>query len=48
MTPVLEAITAEERQALNQLEAVLRQGWQGFIDVGEALLSSCDQRLYRA
>ncbi|THF88417.1 hypothetical protein E7T09_04210 [Deinococcus sp. KSM4-11] len=47
MTPALEAITPDERQALNQLEAVVRQGWQGFIDVGEALLTIRDQRLYR-
>jgi hypothetical protein len=48
MTPAREALTLDECQALNQLEAVVRQGWQGFIDVGEALLAIRDQRLYRA
>ncbi|WP_412027035.1 hypothetical protein [Deinococcus yunweiensis] len=47
MTPALEAITPDERHALGQLEAVVRQGWQGFVTVGEALLTIRDQRLYR-
>ena len=44
MTPVLESITPEEQQALHQPEAVVRQD---FIDVGEALLTIRDKRLYR-
>ncbi|MFB9991334.1 hypothetical protein ACFFLM_04990 [Deinococcus oregonensis] len=37
----------EERADLAQLESVVRQGWQGFVTVGEALLSIWDRRLYR-
>ncbi|MFC4638549.1 hypothetical protein [Deinococcus hohokamensis] len=48
MTLAAEPLTQEKTQTLNQLEAEVRQGWQGFVTVGEALLTIRDQRLYRA
>ncbi|UQN05491.1 hypothetical protein [Deinococcus sp. QL22] len=51
MTATLEqpvaVLAPEERADLAQLETVVRQGWQGFVTVGQALLSIRDRRLYR-
>ncbi|UQN04836.1 hypothetical protein [Deinococcus sp. QL22] len=41
-------LAPEEQETLMRLEAVVRQGWAGFISVGKALLSIRDARLYRA
>ncbi|UQN06316.1 hypothetical protein [Deinococcus sp. QL22] len=41
-------LAPEEQETLMRLEAVVRQGWAGFVSVGEALLSIRDARLYRA
>ncbi|MDP9763864.1 hypothetical protein [Deinococcus enclensis] len=48
MTAPVQVLTPEERATLLQLEAVVRQSWQEFITVGEALSTIRDQRLYRA
>ena len=48
MTAPVQVLTTEERATLYQLEAVVRQSWQEFITVGEALSTIRDQRLYRA
>lgn len=42
-----ELITLEERSELYQLEEVIRQGLNTFVDVGNALLKIRDKRLYR-
>lgn len=41
-------LTVEERAALKALESRISQGWQGFTDVGQALLEVRERRLYRA
>ena len=45
---VLEQLSIQEQQSLEQNEAVIRQGCQTFLEVGEALLNIRDNRLYRA
>lgn len=40
-------LTPQERITLTQCEAVIEQGLQTFVDVGNALLTIRDQRLYR-
>ena len=44
LTPVL---TPEERQELHDLEGRIRRDWQAFLNVGEALITIRDKRLYR-
>ncbi len=43
-----ELITLDERSQLYQLEEVIKQGLNTFVDVGNALLEIRDKRLYRA
>jgi len=40
-------LTPEERTHLKTLEGRISRGWQSFTDVGEALLTVRDQKLYR-
>ncbi|PYE51040.1 hypothetical protein [Deinococcus yavapaiensis] len=44
----IDALTTAETNQLQDLEGRIQQGWQSFLDVGEALLTIRDQRLYRA
>lgn len=44
----MDSITQLESQRLNQLESIIEQGFQTFVDVGNALLEIRDNRLYRA
>ncbi|GGR65688.1 hypothetical protein GCM10008959_30010 [Deinococcus seoulensis] len=46
--PTPEPLTTHEQTTLTQLEGTIRDGWNGFVTVGEALLTIRDQRLYRA
>lgn len=46
--PEVQPLTTQEQQHLTQLEGTIRDGWHGFVTVGEALLTIRDQRLYRA
>lgn len=46
--PEVQPLTTQEQQHLTQLEGAIRDGWHGFVTVGEALLTIRDQRLYRA
>ena len=41
-------LTTQEQEALARCEAVIRRGWESFIEVGVALAQIRDQRLYRA
>lgn len=43
-----DTLAPEERADLTSLETRIRAGWQRFVDVGEALLTIRDRRLYRA
>ena len=43
----VRALNAQKQQQLTQLEGAIRDGWHGFVTVGEALLTIRDQRLYR-
>ncbi|GGM32126.1 hypothetical protein GCM10008956_05420 [Deinococcus arenae] len=45
MTTLTETLTTEEQTTLTQLEGTIRDGWHGFVTVGEALLTIRDQRL---
>lgn len=42
-----QPLTVDEKQKLNHLESVIRQGQQLFYEVGMALLTIRDERLYR-
>lgn len=44
----VQPLSTQEQQHLTQLEGTIRNGWHGFVTVGEALLTIRDQRLYRA
>lgn len=44
----MELLTATEGEALAELEEVIERGLTTFVDVGNALLSIRDERLYRA
>ena len=46
--PEVQPLSTQEQTALAQLEGTIRDGWHGFVTVGEALLTIRDQRLYRA
>ena len=46
--PETQPLSTQEQTALAQLEGTIRDGWHGFVTVGEALLTIRDQRLYRA
>ena len=46
--PEVQPLTTQEQQHLTQMEGTIRNGWHGFVTVGEALLTIRDQRLYRA
>jgi hypothetical protein len=45
---VTELLTAQEGEALAELEQVIERGLTTFVDVGNALLTIRDERLYRA
>lgn len=45
---ITDALTTDERTELNQCETVIERGIKVFFEVGEALLSIRDKRLYRA
>ncbi|MHB8522861.1 MAG: hypothetical protein ACYDH9_19165 [Limisphaerales bacterium] len=40
-------LSREEEQGLSRCEAVIRTGWESFVEVGAALAHIRDQRLYR-
>ncbi|GGB71492.1 hypothetical protein [Deinococcus soli (ex Cha et al. 2016)] len=44
----VQPLSTQEQTTLAQLEGTIRDGWHGFVTVGEALLTIRDQRLYRA
>lgn len=44
---LINVLTAEERATLKTLEARISRGWQSFTDVGDALLTVRDRKLYR-
>ncbi|WP_019585261.1 hypothetical protein [Deinococcus apachensis] len=46
-TDLADLLAPEERTDLAQLEGRIRAGWQRFVEVGEALLTIRDRRLYR-
>lgn len=48
MTRTLDALTTLETEQLQSLEGRIQHGWTAFLDVGEALLTVRDARLYRA
>ncbi|NTY02061.1 hypothetical protein [Deinococcus sp. JMULE3] len=47
MSAHTETLNQQEQATLMQLEGTIRDGWHGFVTVGEALLTIRDQRLYR-
>ena len=47
LLPEVQPLNTQEQQQLTQLEGTIRDGWHGFVTVGEALLTIRDQRLYR-
>ena len=46
-TDLTNVLTPEERALLKTLERRISHGWQSFTDVGDALLTVRDQKLYR-
>lgn len=47
LEPISESLDRRQQRRLSQLEAVVRDGLQKFIEVGNALLEIRDERLYR-
>lgn len=46
--PALKSqLSAEEQAELERLEKVIRSGWKTFLEVGEALITVSEKRLYR-